>query len=90
MRKLILCLTLILSSILLLALALTRLIDIPHGDAARGEVLYMGASRPYLGCFQCHEYSNIAPRMRDLSRRVQTERLRTTENLGETIPEYFA
>jgi hypothetical protein len=87
--RLILRLVLIFFSLSLMSLALTRLLDIPHGDPARGEVLYFGASRPYLACFQCHEYSNIAPRMHDLVRLVRQERLIAPENMGETVPEYF-
>jgi hypothetical protein len=90
MVKLILRLALICFGVLLVALTLTRLLDLPHGDAVRGKVLYDGASRPYLGCFQCHEYSNITPRMRDLSQRVRQERLIAPENVSETVPEYFA
>lgn len=89
MVKLILRLALIFFGVSLLALVLTRLLDIPHGDAERGEVLYFGASRPYLGCFQCHEYSNIAPRMHNLVALVRQERLIAPKNAGETVSEYF-
>ena len=67
-----------------------RLADIPQGNAARGEVMYFGASRPYLGCFQCHGDPNIAPEMGGLSRRVEQERVRQPENAGETVAEYDA
>ena len=90
MTSWILRLALLICAVSLLALGLTRLTDIPQGDPQHGGFLYDGASRPYLGCFQCHEYSNIAPRMGDLSARVRQERLAIPANAGETVEEYLA
>jgi len=76
-----------LSLVLLIAI---RVIEFPQGDAARGEVLYFGASSPYLPCFQCHELPSVAPGMGGLSERVLQERLSLPQNAGQTVEEYLA
>src|SRR4051794_16198503 len=90
MTKLILRLTLVISGFSLILLIAVRVVEFPQGDAAHGEVLYMGASSPYLPCFQCHELGNIAPSMSDLFERVRQERLNQPENIGQTVEEYLA
>ena len=90
MAKLALRLALVIASLALIALAVTRLVDIPHGDAAHGEILYEGASSPYLACIECHEYPDIAPAIRGLPERVRAERLAATANADQTVEEYLA
>jgi hypothetical protein len=88
--RLVVRLALVIFGVSMLAISLTRLTDIPQGDPMHGETLFDGASRPYLGCLQCHQNLNIAPRMVGLSKRIQQERLRRPENTGETVAEYLA
>jgi len=88
--RLILRLALVICGLSLVLLIAVCLVDIPQGDAARGEVLYFGVSSPYLPCFQCHEMPNIAPNMSGLTERVRQERLSQPENAGQTIEEYLA
>ncbi len=90
MTKFVFRLALVISTVGIVLLTFMRLTDIPHGDAARGAMLFAGASSPYLPCIQCHEYASIAPPLNDLVARVETERLTAPPNRNETVAEYLA
>jgi hypothetical protein len=81
--------TLILWGVLLLALTITQVVELRHGDAARGEVLYSGQGTPSLPCRVCHFNRAIAPPMHSISERVAQVRLTATENETKTVTEYL-
>jgi hypothetical protein len=75
--------------VLLLALTMTQVVDLQHGDAARGELLYTGQGNPRLPCRVCHFNRAIAPPMHSISERVAQVRLTVAENGAKSVIGYL-